>query len=293
MTLPSDNGTKPDRACAPFAGRLACCMPVKDPGPEFALTLASFTASTIRPYLIVVDDGSRSPIQIDFQARELTGVVLRLDRNVGVAAALNIAFRRAMDMGFEFIARMDADDILYPARFEHQLNFLDQTPDCLCVVSAADLIDESGRVIGRRGIPDRASLRRRMAINNVLIHPTALFRADYVKRLGLYSEAYPLSEDYEYFARGLRAGCVQMLDEALIQYRVSTASVSFKKAREQVRHRLRVQWDSRGHLGPWVYLGMVRSGLILMLHVLMPHAALRRLKIGWQRRLARHRAGPL
>ncbi len=48
------------------------------------------------------------------------------EKNTGVAISAN----RCMDVARDkYIARMDADDISMPDRFEHQVNFLDRNTD--------------------------------------------------------------------------------------------------------------------------------------------------------------------
>ncbi|MHC1732039.1 MAG: glycosyltransferase family 2 protein [Bacteroidales bacterium] len=44
----------------------------------------------------------------------------------GISAALNLGIKKSSG---EYIARMDADDISLPERFEQQINFLEQNPD--------------------------------------------------------------------------------------------------------------------------------------------------------------------
>lgn len=51
--------------------------------------------------------------------------VLSLPKNVGLGSALNQGLELCR---FEFVARMDTDDIAHPKRFEKQLNFLQQHP---------------------------------------------------------------------------------------------------------------------------------------------------------------------
>ncbi|RAK60738.1 hypothetical protein DJ021_13430 [Phenylobacterium hankyongense] len=264
------------------ADRLACCMPLRDPGPELLETLASFERCEAKPFLIVVDDGSAVPVEIDFARFGLDGMVFRFKGKVGISTALNTGLILALGLGFQIIARMDGDDLNHAARFSKQLAYLDEHPECLAVFGGADLIDEGGALTGSRTPPvDPGRLLRAMAMNNVLIHPTAAFRAEYISRIGLYSDAFPRAEDYDYFMRGLAAGVVQVMNTPLISYRLRQGSVSFTHYRQQLTSRLRVQWRYLRLFGAAGWIGMARTLGLLLAGYLLPVRAVGALRRQW------------
>jgi len=218
--------------------RLACCMSTFDPGGELADCLKSLAASTAKPFLIVVDDGSARPVEIDFAAYGMTGALIRLEHNAGVGAALNVAVREALRRGFRWIARMDSDDVVQPNRFATQLQALQATPAALGVFSAAIAMTEDGEPIGVIHVPPgQRELRRAMARNSALIHPTAMFRREFFERYGLYTTERTYAEDYELFLRPAYEGAFMLCDEPLIYYRVGDNSVSSRNYRTAIRHR--------------------------------------------------------
>lgn len=263
---------------------LACCMPVKDPGPEFEETLRSFQACSPKPFLVVIDDGSAEPLTVDFDRLGLSGLIHRFERNVGITDALNKAFQIAFDMGFKVIARMDGDDLNRPDRFQRQLAYLEAHPECLAVFGSADLIDDAGAPSGTWTPPcHRERLERAMALNNVLIHPTAALRREYIERFGLYSTDYPFAEDYEYFMRGVVGGVVHVMDDRLIDYRVRQGSISFSRYREQLVSRLRVQGRYLRYFGVRGVIGVARTLVLLAGGMVVPPGALGALRRGWLR----------
>jgi glycosyltransferase involved in cell wall biosynthesis len=267
---------------------LACCMPLRDPGPELLETMASFEQCDVKPFLIVVDDGSAVPVEIDFARFGLDGMVFRFKGKVGISAALNAALILALGLGFQVIARMDGDDLNHAARFSKQLAYLDRHPECLAVFGGADLIDESGALTGSRTPPsDTGRLLRAMAMNNVLIHPTAALRADYISRIGLYSDAFPRAEDYDYFMRGLAEGVVHVMNTRLISYRLRQGSVSFSHYRQQLVSRLRVQWRYLRLFGAAGWIGMARTLGLLLAGYLLPVRTVGALRRRWS-----HAFGP-
>lgn len=99
--------------------RLSVLMPVYNS----AATLPAAVKSTLRALpedseLVILDDGSTDRTLALAQGFTDQRVRVLSQSNAGVAAALN-ALLSASDS--EFIARMDADDIVLPGRFGRQL----------------------------------------------------------------------------------------------------------------------------------------------------------------------------
>jgi glycosyltransferase involved in cell wall biosynthesis len=94
---------------------------------------------------LILDDGSTDG-SADY-LRRLTDPRVRLVRNetnLGLTRSLNGGLDLA---GGEFIARMDADDVVMPERLARQVAFLQAHPDTGIVGSSRVLIDEAGDVI--------------------------------------------------------------------------------------------------------------------------------------------------
>src|ERR1019366_5037192 len=82
--------------------------------------------------LIAVDDGSTDDSLHILRAHAARDTRLHIlsRSNTGIVGALNDAL--AMARG-TFIARMDADDIVLPRRFELQTRYLETHPECVIV----------------------------------------------------------------------------------------------------------------------------------------------------------------
>ena len=59
--------------------------------------------------------------------------IFRRDANKGLAFSLNELLDRVMPNAYQYIARMDADDISMPERFEKQIAFMDAHPEVDCL----------------------------------------------------------------------------------------------------------------------------------------------------------------
>lgn len=206
------------------APRVSVIMPVYNGMPYLPLALDSILQQTFRDLeLIVIDDGSTdatSEVLSAYAARDRRVRVLTLPQNRGIIAALNRGLDAARG---EFIARMDADDVALPQRFERQVAFLDAHPDHVVVGSSTSFIDSVGRVTFRDTYWREVAhweLEWIAHFFTAMMHPTAMFRGAPVRDKALrYDERCRHAEDMDFFARMLMRGKGAILPEPLLQVR--------------------------------------------------------------------------
>lgn len=159
--------------------------------------------------IIVVQDG---PV-----GEELTAVLhkhqescpllrlVKLERNSGLSTALNAGIDAAQ---YEWIARMDADDVAHPDRFERQAQYLKQHPEISILGSWIDEYDESlQQKTGIRKLPEThyeilKYARWRCPFN----HMTVMYKTEVVRKLGKYKNYGAVGDDYELWGRFLTQG---------------------------------------------------------------------------------------
>ena len=93
-----------------------------------ALVLTLLETSRQVSRTVVVDNGSQSQVELMRRLESLPGVVLiRLDRNRGIAAALNLAVRRLAAEGHDhtWVLTLDQDTLLHPGAVDSLLGSLD------------------------------------------------------------------------------------------------------------------------------------------------------------------------
>ena len=171
---------------------------------------------------LIVDDGSRdgsSGIIADYAARDAR-IRPILRENRGLVASLNemLAVARA-----PLVARMDADDASLPSRFAKQKAFLDAHPGYGVVGTWSQEFDEQGNDIVGTG-PDQPvsheELLATIGVSEQLIcHPTAMFRRDIVRAVGGYHAAFRHCEDYDLWLRLANVTRIGNIPERLIRYR--------------------------------------------------------------------------
>lgn len=151
--------------------------------------------------------------------------------NKGLATALNSMLCRCK--GYSFIARMDADDIAMPNRFEKQITFLEAHPEVDLVGGAINEIDENGNDRGKvtRYPCEPDACRAFFAKRNPVAHPTVMFRRSYFEKAGWkYPTDFERNEDTRLWHEGYKHGCViANLPDILLNFRMTDSM--FKQRR--------------------------------------------------------------
>ena len=179
----------------------------------------------------------------------------RLERNGGLAAALNLLIKELGDE--EFIFRMDADDRAHARRYQVQLDYIRLHPDI--DILGTDIVEvdtESGfrrRVSFCKGPDDASSwLCRRVPV----AHPTVCFRRHVLDRVGGYP-ASGTNEDIALWFRCAQEGFkFDNVREPLLDFTVSPnfwRRRSFNKAVSELRCYMNGIWAMHGITWKYVF----------------------------------------
>jgi glycosyltransferase involved in cell wall biosynthesis len=229
-------------AAAPFS----LLLPVYrgDSAAHFAKAFSSSVGEQTRPpaEVVVVRDG---PVRSDLSRALAESVaaspvpvrVLALEENVGLARALTRGLR---ECAHDIVARMDADDISLPTRFEAQLPLLESGRDL--VGTGMYEFDQVSRIVGRRTPPvDEDEIRAVARFRDPFNHPTVVYRRSAVLAAGGYRDLR-LMEDYWLFARMIQAGArVANVPDPLLMYRVDGGSYARRGGTELFRSEVALQ----------------------------------------------------
>jgi glycosyltransferase involved in cell wall biosynthesis len=240
-------------------------MPAYNPShDDLTRTVNSLLAQTESADIVIVDDGSRRPVSEMLAPRDGM-VVLRLDRNQGITAALNHGLECIVRSGYEFVARMDCGDVCARDRVAKQQAYMDVHPDTDLLGAFADIVDERGNHLFFEGTSGgRVSIGRKLQDNAAFKHPTFFFRTSCVRRLGDYSTNYPHAEDYEFMRRVYMKGAIDCLDDILVIYEKNSSSISSKNRSAQLRSRLRIQLKYLEPTNVPAYVGIARTIVTLL-----------------------------
>lgn len=110
--------------------------------------------------------------------------VIHHERNCKLPATLNHCLSMANG---KYIARMDADDISFPKRFEQQVRILETHPEIAVVGGAIIPFDEHSEKKAR--IPKKYPKAQDLVKDVPFYHPTIMMRKKVYEALGGYTEA--------------------------------------------------------------------------------------------------------
>jgi len=160
----------------------------------------------------------------------------RLKNNGGLAFALNYLLEIILkNPDYKLIARMDADDISSPFRFEKQRGFLLENPEISCVGCWYEEIDDHGKHLSYCKLPvDHTTLKRLYYTRTPFVHPSVIYRRDMIEAAGFYPTDTILMEDNILWGRALKAGArFANIPEFLFKFRKDR---SFYKRRSGLRY---------------------------------------------------------
>lgn len=220
--------------------KVAVILPVykKDKVDYLSKAIESIVMQTCRDFHIYigVDGPVGENINAYFNQKESNGqiTIIRFEENRGLACVLNDLLDICFKEGFEYIARMDADDISELTRFEKQIAFLNSHPEIDVVGGAIDEIDEKGNSRKKRIVypatPEEC--RAFFAKRNPHAHPAVMFRKSFFDKLGgkKYRPEYRQNQDTMLWYDGLMAGTQQAnIPDVVLKFRMT--DTMFKKRR--------------------------------------------------------------
>lgn len=121
-------------------------------------------------------------------------------KNFGLAYSLNLAIDKSSGVYF---ARMDADDISLPNRFEEQLKTLDLNRKVMVVGTAAYYIDSDNLKKRLVRMPQcHRDLLNLIFKKSPFIHPSVMMRKEYLKITNGYDVRLRRAQDYDLWLRG-------------------------------------------------------------------------------------------
>lgn len=196
-------------------------------------SILSQTYRSFRYYILLdhPDNMILKEIIEDYQRKDDRILFYQNIQNIGLVYSLNKLIGLVEE---PYIARMDADDIACPERFEKELKFLKEKKLDF-VTTGADYLDEDGNISPGDSIPDLDSyqVRRCSKYGNVAIHSSWLLKKTVYLKLGEYRNC-EYCEDYDLILRALQKGVrIGRIGEHLQQYRIRNSSITLTHALEQ------------------------------------------------------------
>lgn len=184
---------------------------IKDKPEELQLALKSiWDDQSVKPAeIVMVKDGALTPeldAVIDEFSRRAPVKIVALPQNGGLGRALAVGLTHC---SYDYVARMDGDDISLPDRFEKQCNYIIAHPEvAICGGIIREFFGCVDNSIGKRVLPLRdIEIRQFVKKRNPFSHVSVFFRKENVLLAGNYQHLSGY-EDYWLWCRILAAGGV-------------------------------------------------------------------------------------
>ena len=182
---------------------ISVILPVHNAEKYISTAINSILTQTVTDFeLIIINDGSTDDSLDIIKSYQLIDTRIRLfsQENKGLVTSLNNGINFAKGV---WIARMDADDIALPQRFEKQLQWLEQTGADICG-SWVQFFGTSDKRILKHPCSD-AAIKMNLLFGSPLAHPTVFMKTNLIKELR-YDPNWDKAEDYDLWERADRAG---------------------------------------------------------------------------------------
>lgn len=171
-------------------------MPVYNGEKYLRECIDSVLAQTFKDFeFIIVDDGSTDNTENIIKSYTDDRIVYIKKKHDGISEALNLGIRRSIGL---YIARMDADDMMYPNRLELQYKVMCKHPEYDMITAGFEWgngkKEKEYFTYGETDIP----IEWFRGGNNPIAHPTVMIKASSIKSLPfMYEKLYDGYEDFK------------------------------------------------------------------------------------------------
>lgn len=187
--------------------KVSVCSQVLNSSKGLKVMIESVIAQTFKDWeLVIVDDGSTEDLKAVVDVFNDSRIrLIRLDKNVGVPAGINIAMKEAKG---EYIGLLAADEFITPDKLQFQVEYLDthKGVDCIWGLPGKGLFglrplwEQS--LLRAHNRSNEAWLKTLLNLENVPIGGASLLmRTEVVRALGYMDENLTLFSDHELYCR--------------------------------------------------------------------------------------------
>jgi glycosyltransferase involved in cell wall biosynthesis len=185
--------------------------------------------------LIAIDDGSTDG------TTELLQEIASSDRRVRLVVRENRGLVATLNQGLELaqgalIARMDSDDIAYPARISAQVEIFRENPRLCLLGMGADYLYPGNYIVRSKTAGSTAEeIRIESMFHNMFIHPTVMLNNEILSSNQIrYSKDHPLNEDHELWSRIVQEYPAKIVSDVGLAWRQQHSSVRTRHFRAQM-----------------------------------------------------------
>lgn len=208
---------------------ISVILPVYNAEKYVCESIDSILNQTFKDFeLIILNDGSTD------RSAEIINQYLSLDsrikiihnkENIGLIATLNKGIDLAKG---KFIARMDADDVSLPMRFQKQIEFLNQNNSIDIIGTSYEKFGNDNKTIHLTTNPKQIEIE--LLFHNPICHPSVMLRTKSIIEANLKFESdFIHNEDWAFWLAALSKGLkIANIPDVLLKYRCEGQNITVK-----------------------------------------------------------------
>jgi glycosyltransferase involved in cell wall biosynthesis len=230
--------------------------------PEYLeLALSSIISQTIGTDIFLVCDGQLTSdlySVIDKYSAEDGFNLIQSEKNLGLANALNLGLEQIFNFDYQFIARMDADDICVENRLEKQVSFLQEHINVDVLGSAIIEFDGGDKKKLITYPSSHSELLSFFQKRDPVAHPSVMFRKVFFDKVGFYNTSLRKDQDTELWFRGFEKGIIfSNLLDPLLYFRADDKTIykrrDFRRIRDFLKLRMTINKNLKFGVSAYIY----------------------------------------
>jgi len=218
--------------------KISIILPVYNAGKYLSLAIESILNQSFSDFeIIAINDGSKDnslKILKEYAFKDNRIKVYSNKKNLGVSKSANKAIKFTSG---QFIARMDADDIMIQNRLKNQYEFLISNPKHILIGGQVILTDPNSKIIGEKKFPlDHRQIKEMLFTAMPVQQATTMINRGLLSRNFIwYEDGMNTAEEVELFFKLLQYGKFANLDSFVHEYRQHSDSLSRRNPKDTFR----------------------------------------------------------
>jgi glycosyltransferase involved in cell wall biosynthesis len=231
--------------------KVSVLVPIHGDAPFLNETLVSIKNQSFKDFdcILVFDRASQAVRDLAIKYCKDDSTFITLDSvGSGISNALNTGLKMSTS---EYIARIDADDLMDVDRLETQLSYLEHNQKKILLGTQIRFINEEGQYLREsRYETDSKKLIKLLKIRNQIAHPSSMYRRENIINSGGYDSTFNGCEDYHLWLRLSSRENVANLKKTLVSYRQHEMQVTNRNREESLFLESLARIDSESPLNP-------------------------------------------
>lgn len=246
---------------------ISVIMPVYNAERYLPMSVPSILSQSYKYFeLIIVDDRSTDSSYnrvINYKNSDTRVKLFRNRFHRGVGYSFNYGIKKAKG---QYIARMDADDVMRRDRLKKQVDFMKRNQDLVCLGSWMIEINEKNKTIGKRRTPiNHKKIYEKMFYEMAIQNPTLMINRRVIPKHFSWCKTDGILDDLDLLFKLMQFGNFGNIGDYLMLYRIHKDNLSLKNIKETFKEALKIRKMAISKYG---YIPTVRGRIISLIQQL-------------------------